>query len=114
MPAIKGKPSDYRHAPRFEDGGPGEPKTVAIALEEPRSSEPLRMIASETRMDAAELLEPIDAYSVCGLDGASASAMKGCVAPAGVPRPTLVLAQVTPPSVDFATNACKALVTPAM
>jgi hypothetical protein len=47
-------------APRFKDGGRGEADPVAIALEEPGNSEPLRMIASEPGMDAVNLLEPVD------------------------------------------------------
>ena len=34
--------------------------SVAIALEEPGHTEPLRMIASEPAMDAVNLLEPVD------------------------------------------------------
>jgi hypothetical protein len=60
LPAIKGKASDYRHAPRFKNGGPGETDPVAVALEETGNSEPLRMIASEPGMDAVNLLEPVD------------------------------------------------------
>jgi hypothetical protein len=60
LPAIKGKASNYRHAPRFKEGGLGETDPVAIALEEPGNSEPLRMIASEPGMDAINLLEPVD------------------------------------------------------
>src|SRR5262249_2369134 len=45
---------------RCKDGGLGETDPVAIALEEPGNSEPLRMIASEPGMDAVHLLEPVD------------------------------------------------------
>jgi hypothetical protein len=57
LPAVKGKASEDRHAPRFEDGGLGETDPVAIALEEPGNADPLRMIASEPGMDAVNLLE---------------------------------------------------------
>src|SRR5262249_1307181 len=68
--AIKGKASDYRHAPRFKDGGLGETDPVAIALEESGNSESLRMIASEPGMDAANLLEPVDELGGCWRVGA--------------------------------------------
>jgi hypothetical protein len=60
LPAIKGKASNYRHAPRFKYGGLGERSPVAIALEEPGNSESLRMVTSEPGMDAVDLLEPVD------------------------------------------------------
>jgi hypothetical protein len=60
LSAIKGKTSNYRHAPRFKDGGLAETDPVAIALEEPGNSQPLRMIASEPGMDAVNLLEAVD------------------------------------------------------
>src|SRR5258708_27171715 len=46
LPAIKGKPSNYWHAPRFKDGGLGEPDAAAIALEGSGNPKPLLVLPS--------------------------------------------------------------------
>jgi len=59
LPAIKGKPSNYWHAPRFKDGGLGEPDAAAIALEGSGNPKPLRVIPSEPGMEAVDILESV-------------------------------------------------------
>src|SRR5712671_2750261 len=77
LPAIKRKPSNYWHAPRFKDGGLGEPDAVAIALEGSGNPKPLRVIPSEPGMEAVDLLESVGEPTGRQLVGAEPSAEVG-------------------------------------
>src|SRR5258708_33122354 len=77
LPAIKGKASNYWHAPRFKDGGLGEPDAVSIAPEGSGNSKPLRLIPSEPEMEAVDLLESVGEPTGRQLVGAEPSAEVG-------------------------------------